>query len=117
LQADTSDGDLVNKLRQRELELNVELLSCKRAGKQYWETPRNLAVYVGSAAQAQAVIRAAYRLRKSSLAAVRNHPNLIKAELKVQFEMRQRRRQASGVQRNNNPLQRQAYAVIFSSQQ
>jgi hypothetical protein len=73
----------------------VDILSCKRIGRQYQDKPRSLLVYVRSREQAQAVISSAKLLRKSSNATVRTcvfvNPNLTKAEAKAQYELRQRR--------------------------
>jgi hypothetical protein len=98
--SELSDKVLTENLCRDEFRLSVDVLSCKRIGRQFQDKPRNLLVYVRSREQAQDVISSAKLLRKSSNALVRTcvfvNPNLTKAEAKAQYELRQRRRRSNG---------------------
>jgi hypothetical protein len=90
------DNHMVENLCRDELGLSVEVISCKRVGRQDLDKPRKLLVYSRSSEQAQEAIRLAKSLRKSSNANIRTsvyiNPNLTKAEAKAQYDIRQKRR-------------------------
>jgi hypothetical protein len=97
------DKRLIESLCHDEFGVSVDLIFVRRIGKETTTKPRNLLVYVRSRDQAQNIIQSAKKLRQSDDDFVRAHvfvnPNLTKAEAKAQFEIRQQRRRAGGIQR------------------
>ena len=113
------DEQLIKALCREEFGQDVNVLSCKRIGRQQPGKPRKLLVFLQSPDQASTIIQDAKTLRKSSSVAVRANvyinPNLTKAEAKAQYEMRQRRRQTGSANRPIALLQGPTSAVADGS--